>query len=199
MHRQFLQIGLLGLLIGCSLNSNTLKPAPSKDSDNETQVYSAILNERYVDTTKYVGEKAKLLLIADETSPSIERFQEYRKDMRLVSQNTLNDYQSKNEQSYKLSKKFDIGVKYLFIDAQEMNRLVVIKVGIPDWNRFYAKYPDAAGVISFSRIGFNQEFTEALVLVGRGCGRGCGEGAFLFLTKVDGIWKVKDSYGGWMS
>jgi len=93
MHRHLLQIGLVGLLIGCSL-SNTLNPASSKDSDNETQVYTAVLNEMYVNTTKYVGEKAKLLLIADKTSAGIERFREYRKDMRLASQNTLDDYQA---------------------------------------------------------------------------------------------------------
>jgi hypothetical protein len=48
-------------------------------------------------------------------------------------------------------------------------------------------------------VGFNPDSTEALVEVSRGCERGCGEGAFFLLTKEGGEWKVRDSYGAWMS
>lgn len=198
MYKRLFYIGLSLVIMGCTPSSRYDKESILR-VDRESAVYTAVLNDRYIDSTHYTGKKINLLFILDETSADIERFQEYRNDMRLVSQSTLDDFRAKNQQLHKFADNLNLKVEHKLITEQEFSRLVPIKGGIPDWSPFYNKYPDAAGVIYFSKVGFNRERTEALVQIGRGCGRGCGEGGFMFLTKVDGIWKIKDSYGTWIS
>jgi hypothetical protein len=171
----------------------------AKPADDEAQIYVVVLKAWYVESTKYIGERARLLVLHEESYAQLNRFSQYRDDMRGVSRDTLDDFHARNKRPSPLVSKLDLGVKVLFIAGREYKALVPVKRGSSEWGPFYAKYPEAAGVIFLSRAGFNGGRTEALVEVGRGCGLGCGEGAFVFLRKDGGSWKVSESYGGWMS
>lgn len=198
MYKRLFYIGLSLMMMGCAPKSRYGKESILR-VDHESAVYTAVLNDMYIDSTRHTLKKIDLIFIFDEASVDIERFQKYRNEMRLVSESTLDDFRAKNEQPHRFAADLNLKVEHKLITRQEIHKLVPIKDGLMDWSPFYNKYPDAAGVIYFSKIGFNQDRTEALVQIGRGCGRGCGEGGFMFLTKVDGIWKIKDSYGGWIS
>jgi hypothetical protein len=67
------------------------------------------------------------------------------------------------------------------------------------WSKFYAKYPNSSGIISFSNPGFNRGYTQAVVSTGRGCGGLCGAGYFVLLAKEHGVWTVKTKAETWVS
>jgi hypothetical protein len=198
MLRRLSYLSLALLLAACHAERRAAEPADTRDA--ETQVYAASLGEKYDSGKGLSGGDAKMLLVVDETSADIERFREFRQYMSLASQEVLDDFEAKNREPVPLKADFGLSIRTQPISAEEVRRLVPVKEGIPDFDPMHEKYPEASGVVTLSRVGFNRDFTEALVEVNRGsCGRGCGDGAFLFLKREDGRWKVRDYYGSYMA
>lgn len=54
-------------------------------------------------------------------------------------------------------------------------------------------------VVHMSRVGFNREWTEAVVYVQYMCGPWCGGGGFILLGKVDGTWRIRASRSSWVA
>jgi hypothetical protein len=67
------------------------------------------------------------------------------------------------------------------------------------WKRFTARFGDALGVASFTRIGYNKARNEALLEMGFGCGSLCGEGRIVMLRKNQGVWRVVYMKLTWVS
>jgi hypothetical protein len=67
------------------------------------------------------------------------------------------------------------------------------------WKAFYAKHPNAAGLWSLSRPGYNSSGDESLVYVSHSCGQLCGTGHLYLLTKENGQWQVKNRVMLWIS
>jgi hypothetical protein len=67
------------------------------------------------------------------------------------------------------------------------------------WEDFYKKYPEAGGVWTFSRPGYNPARNEAVLSVSHWCGDLCGTGHLYFLTKQNGEWKVQNRLMLWIS
>ncbi|MFL6285748.1 MAG: hypothetical protein ACJ74Q_21630 [Pyrinomonadaceae bacterium] len=191
-------LSLALLLAGCYSGRGAAEPADTRDP--KTRVYAAALDARYVADAKLLGREAKLLLVVDKTSADLERFRERRKEMRLAPQDVLDDFEAKNSQPRALNSDFGLKVRTLTVSEEEVRRLAQVKDGTMDSKPLQDKYPDASGVITLSRVGFNRDFTQALVEVDRGwCGRGCGEGTFVLLVKEDSRWKIREYYGGYMA
>jgi hypothetical protein len=75
-------------------------------------------------------------------------------------------------------------------------KLPPARPGSPDgWQSFYDRFPDSAGYMQFSAVGFDAGKTRALVYIAHHCGNLCGGGAHHLLQKVDGAWievRLKD-------
>ena len=56
------------------------------------------------------------------------------------------------------------------------------------WDRFYAKYPDAYGIIGVSRVGLNQDKTVALVYIEEARSMFFAHGRFHVLKKHGDMW-----------
>jgi hypothetical protein len=52
---------------------------------------------------------------------------------------------------------------------------------------FFARFPSSYGALTFSRIAFNRDLTEAFFYTEHLCGL-CGEGKFVYMRKTDGKW-----------
>jgi hypothetical protein len=65
--------------------------------------------------------------------------------------------------------------------------------------RFHDRYPEASGVISFSRVGFGANEDEAVVLMGYVCGDLCAAGGLYLLVKEEGSWKIREPLMEWMA
>jgi hypothetical protein len=67
------------------------------------------------------------------------------------------------------------------------------------WTRFQERYPEASGIVIFSRVGFDANGDEAVVLMGYRCGDLCGMGGLYLLGKEDGSWTIQETLMAWIS
>ncbi len=163
----------------------------SQITEEDYAVYSAIpMSKQYNSELIVVSDSTSHGLIANATNLSNKNYK--------LSKDIINDYQSKDENNLKLKDNFSVQNKVLFLSEKEESQFFR-KVQENGWVKFHKKYPKAKGIISFSRIGFNQEHTQALVSVSFGCGFLCGEGNFILLQKANGKWTIQNKIGLWVS
>jgi len=166
------------------------------EETEEYAVYSAVINERYVK-----GDSAKLLVILNQTSfygnqreraiygddyvektTSEQRIRQMKESYPAVSEEILFDYDAKRMKSNKVRHNFNLLVEYKLINEDELEN-----------NKRLDR------TIRLSKVGFNSEKTQAFVYVEFICFALCGEGNQLLLEKADGVWKIKQNFGGWRS
>ena len=63
---------------------------------------------------------------------------------------------------------------------------------------FQERFPRSYGYLTFSRIGFNRDLTEALFYTEHVCGL-CGEGKYVYMRKLNGKWIVRGESSTWIS
>jgi hypothetical protein len=67
------------------------------------------------------------------------------------------------------------------------------------WKEFTKRFPNAPGIFVVSRIGFNQNHTEAVMYAAKACGNLCGDGQYVWLVKRDGNWVVAGQTTVWIA
>lgn len=115
-----------------------------------------------------------------------------------VSQQTFDDFLQRNKSNRWLTRKFDLNCEYVLVDAVEIKTIASFKP-MDDWKEFHRKYPEAAGYVTLSRVGFNETRDQALMLTSFVCHPLCDEGVYILLAKSDGAWKVVNTARAWIS
>jgi len=172
----------------------------SSEESEEYAVYSALIKD------EFVKDNVKLLVISDRTlfyaNPDYlnsttyeERIQQTKKFYPSVPEDAIVDFETKHLQPFGLSPKFNLPVMYKLIDYARLER---DKDGT-SIRSFYEEYPEARGIISLSRVGFNKLRNEAFVRVEYTFCPLCGHGGMVLLKKESGIWRVVEDLGGWVS
>jgi hypothetical protein len=82
------------------------------------------------------------------------------------------------------------GARAAFVSASELGTKA---------SDFEARFPNNLGFFVVSPVGLNLNNTEALLYVERFCGGLCGGGEYVLMRKVDGVWRVVDRHGTWVS
>jgi hypothetical protein len=195
---KLLRLSTLFLLLVIPLTSNCLATTNQQTdvSDEEYAVYSSVLREQFV------SERTQVVVIVNQTTgippysgtPDANYF---RRASSAVSQVTIDDYLTKNNQTHPLSDRFNTRVRRVLFDNAEFHRL--FRDVTKGWEEFYRRFPNSGGFIRFSRVGFNVERTQALVYVEHGCGGTCGAGRYLLLAKREGVWRIEGAYMAWIS
>jgi hypothetical protein len=67
------------------------------------------------------------------------------------------------------------------------------------WSTYYKRYPHAAGILSLSDVGFNNNHDQAIVYEVNVCGDLCGVGKYVLLCKSNGKWEVLREGVLWIS
>lgn len=199
MSKCLLLILSLVLLLG-SIEAKPLPKACKSDIvADEYAVYSAIVKAKF--TSKLIVIENITINAANPASSDseyLQRCESLLSELTEVDQAMLADFRKKNKLPYPLRRSFDVGSKYVLISERDIKRLGAGKDSRPNWAGFDAKYPGSSGDVSFSRVGFNSRMNRAVVYVVYGmCGLGCGEGMCIFLTKENGIWKIKKGATLW--
>jgi hypothetical protein len=187
-----------------------VEQAPAADLETENYaVYSALIKDMYLE------EGVKLLVIQNqddcqsastESEAPKEKVEEMRRHMEewatgqmpALKHETIDEFH-KSRKCNSLSHRLDVPVRYVLVNDKDLNGVFLKGEFDRAWRRFYAKYRDSSGIISFSNIGFNPEMNQAFVYTGRVCGGLCGMGYFVLLTKDLGRWKVESKICTWVS
>ena len=111
------------------------------------------------------------------------------------SPDTVVDFERKARGLCILKPQFGDPGSYKVVTQEELDR--IFKGG--QWGDFYKKYPQAGGVWTFSRPGYNPARNEAVLYVGHSCGSLCGTGHLYFLAKRNDQWTVQNRLMLWIS
>ena len=207
------------LLFTISLNAqepekNVSKYVPWHDSE-DFRVYDIVISENFL------RSDTKRVVISIDTTPYTKSSQDISNyDIpKEISDETALDFYENNKSSYEFTHNFNLPVEVnLFTKMQEdfifkqndgnrtLWRIEKDKNGKEElWYIvgadffFQSKFPNSSGLISFSRIGFNKERTEALLYAAEYDNVLGAEGAFYLLKKINGLWKQVLKQQLWIS
>jgi hypothetical protein len=161
----------------------------------------------------YVGEHTKLIVVENHDCSSASEAKSTRvavglvneaeqrsfKKMPRLSSETVDDFRSRLGKCLPLERKLTLTVPYVLVDANDLATVFGKRRDDSAWDLFEQKYPGSPGVISFSAVGFNRNFTQALVQTNMVCGTLCGSGTMVLLLKQGRTWRVTKKVPIWVS
>ena len=196
MLKKPLTIFMLLLVAACTARPTPVPTPSANQIDVEEQaVYGALLKQTY---------SASMFVIMDTTSTgegeakiSGSTVDYVLQNMHDVDQGTVDSFRARNDAVHPQSPDMDLGIPYVLLSQDQMNEM--FSPNQSGWEVFYKNYPDAPGIINFSRVGFNAAFDQALVYIGNQSGWLAGSGLYVLLKKVDGAWTIDQKVITWVS
>ena len=192
MKNKFYIILLFGIIFSsCEKESDAEIPVfqleePSQLNELEYDIYTLILNENIKNSDVVIHQKTSII---DE---KLADYMFQNDSLNIVDDFTIENYYNLNSVDSFLDNKFDFdNGKVSLISPSEFNYLFRNQNDNQNWDNFYEFYPSSFGIVQFSRIGFNNEFNQAILDYSRFDRDENGEQRFYFLTKIDEIWRIK--------
>lgn len=115
-----------------------------------------------------------------------------------VRSEALQDFAEKSCTGGPLSRTFHTDLPRTFVSSAKLDFNDLIPIGTKD-EPFEQRFPGANGVISFSHVGFDGGFDEAIVSASFVCGGLCGHGSGYVLKKLRGRWVVVSGWILWIA
>jgi hypothetical protein len=188
---------LAGLLLPACAAAPTPVATPSEvQIDTEQQVVYAALLQKLYPAQSYVimDTTATSPAGVGETASTLDRA---LKNMHDVDPNTADNFLARNDAAYPVQANMDLGSGYVLLNQAEMRQ--IFSQNRDGWQLFYEQFPDAAGITTISRAGFNTTLDQALVYVGTMSHWLAGAGYYVLLKKVNGTWTVDQQVMSWIS
>jgi hypothetical protein len=206
------------LVAGCQTQHTIARPDVA-DRAEEVEVLVALLGHEFPSFTNaspamILNEEFSLDLFAwphpyrqfrqdliakaqeSETSP------DYLPDARVPA-DAVRDFCDKNEQREAIWPELGARLPIKLLRNRESREFFKHGQGEkPDgWERFHAAYPGSPGIITISRVGFNQQRDVAVVYLGSGSNWLAGEGNINVFRKKHGKWELQPVFFGpmWVS
>jgi len=114
-----------------------------------------------------------------------------------LQRTTIDAYREVNAQKAALRRSFQPSIEYELVDSAQLEP--IFKRGGGDWLAFYKQFPGSQGVLTFSRVGFSADGTEALFFLSNHCGGLCGTGRYVVMEKRNGRWVIEKEIEMWVS
>jgi hypothetical protein len=175
--------------------------AESVIDDEEYEVYSTILNKeiRRSNIDKIVIANHTLREAFDR-----EYILRHGKASELFVQSLsgemIEDFDRKNKNEHPLSERFPPVRKFslYLVDKGSFFTEGTTLQAYGQWKKFYERFPNAQGLFSFSRVGFNRDRNKAFVSIATSEGVGGGYGALVSLAKRREGWVVERRLQLWV-
>jgi hypothetical protein len=146
---------------------------PNVISKDEYSAYSRLINARFL------RGRTNLAIIQART--------EFDTNSVPIPMEFNNDLLTKTE-PYTLERRLHIRVKYLLLTDTQPDALFRQDLRSA-WDEYWRKYPNATGLLTFSRVAFNAANNKAFLYASEVCGPLCGNGYSFVLEKTNGVWK----------
>src|SRR5215467_5386293 len=182
-----------------------LRPSSGAVDTEQYAVLSAYIEPGLTGYSHDLGSRDGLLVIAARTTfseslPNSNKFEQYtalvsstsraKRRVHELSRSLLFEFRVTNLWNVTLEPKFRLPVRYELATEPEMK--------LYPYEAFLRRFPNSYGMLTFSRVAFNRELTEAFFYTEHLCGLS-GEGKFVIMRKTEGKWAVADSAGTWIS
>jgi hypothetical protein len=131
--------------------------------------------------------------------PSIsrERVLSYmRENFEGLGEETLSDFIAKNREQHPIEPDLNPGGCLICLNDEEFRHIFRDREG---WERFRQMFPESDGTLRFSRVGLNQEVTQAMIYAGQQFDWHIGSGGYWLFSKSDGAWTQSGRLGTWIS
>jgi hypothetical protein len=186
---------VLLMLLLCSCGTGSAEPTVTPPPDIEAEeyaVYSALVRENPIGY-----DLGASFVVREQTVSGLDLLESALEHHRLPG-SLVDSYRSRNAMAYTLSPNLDIEQSYTMLAQADFERIFLRRQGSV-WTPFQEAYPEAGGMIAFSRVGFDQKGETALAEFGFRCGDLCGAGGLYLLVKEDGNWVVQEELMIWQS
>lgn len=110
---------------------------------------------------------------------------------------TIDAFREVNRQQASLRRSFYPAIDYDLADSAQLE--LIFKRGGGDWLAFYKRFPGSPGIMTFSRVGFSEDGTQALFYLSNHCGGLCGTGMYVVMEKRNGKWAIEKEIEMWIS
>ena len=172
------------------VSESTATPQPDPDIE-EYAVYNDLLE------AQFKGNNLDQVLIIDHTrvnsagllEQDLTAFQEYSP----LAPELVTSFKERNQQPYPLKPILD----FQLLSQEEVDELHPLDEA-SGWKLLYEKYPNSYGFVYLSRVGFNADFSRALVYMDTFHYEQPLMGGYYLLVKQDGRWVVENGYE-WMT
>jgi hypothetical protein len=193
---------LLTLVPSCSKDDNGNSPGfKLRDSDNldemDYRLYSQVLKEMFPDAENLVVSQEVRSGGPFNNSSYVRSLKE---QYPAIDTMVFWDPVFEKDSVYYLENKFSVTSKKVYlISAEEIQSIFSNSEINGGWAEFYRRYPNSSGTISFSRIGYNADKTQAMVNMGNMYASLGGEGHLIFLKLENHKWKIALALPTWIS
>ena len=196
MLRKLFLLALCFCSAACSARP-ALLPTPSTGQigQEEQAVYAFLLSTQY-QHKEYVimADTATSATGVDNTAQTLNYVLQ---NMHAVALTTLDSFKSRNASAQILRSDMQLGGPYSLLSQSTRNR--IFGQNQSGWDIFYNHYPQAPGITTFSRVGFNESLDQALVYMGTQSNWLAGSGYYFLLKKADGTWSIDQQVMIWVS
>ena len=194
-NKLFLAFTVLSLVACTGTPAPVSTPSAGQMDTEEQAVYAALLGNLYSASSYVIMDTtATGPAGVGDTASTLDRIMQ---DMRAVDLETADSFRVRNDAAYPVRPDMDLGSGYVLLSQGEMSQ--IFSQNRDGWQLFYEQYPDAPGITTLSRVGFNNTLDQALVYVGTMSHWLAGAGYYILLKKVNGSWIVDQQVMTWIS
>lgn len=120
-----------------------------------------------------------------------------RKRASILQQSTLNSYRRVNTNPVFLRRSLHSSVDYQFVSAAQLEPIFCYHCGF--WPAYYKQFPGSQGLLTFSRVGFSADGTQAFFYYSNRCEGLCGWGDYVIMERHNGPWVIRQEIEMWVS
>ncbi len=188
---------LITLTTACQQEATPVPTPMEVDPQAEEEsVYASLFAEIYGEPRMYV--------LMEQSSPGMGGVEAldsildtYLTRFSDLEAETAESFRLRNETATSLPANMDIGLPYVLLTQADFQEIFALNTS--GWDVFYTRYPNSPGMTTLSRVGFNDDFTQAFLYAGTWSNWLAGAGFYYLLEKVDGAWVILQQVMAWIS
>ena len=193
--RLFFAFTLLSLTACTAIATPPPTPAADQINIEEQSVYAFLLPKMYTATGFVIMDTTATDATGmDNTAQTLDYILQ---NMHDVAPETVDSFRARNDAAHPIRPDMNLGASYILLSQAEKNQ--IFGQNQSGWEIFYNHYPQAPGITTLSRVGFNAALDQALVYIGTQSNWLAGAGYYVLLKKVNGVWSIDQQVMTWIS